>query len=126
MDTFWRQHQLTFDWSMCHCYSANAQYLSAEVSMPTFCSILWHRLLMSRSLQMSLTSSKMRSVSLSPCRSRSFRDRLRICNIRSGHIAVPLYCTDGKYQSCTDDIGSWQRILSPPFSSCTLNWPLRD
>ena len=41
-------------------------YLSALVRMPTFCKILWHKLLMSRSLQMSLTSSRIRSVSLSP------------------------------------------------------------
>ena len=54
----------------------NEIYLSALVRMPTFCKILWHRLLISRSLQMSLTNSKMRSVSFKPWM--SFLDRLRI------------------------------------------------
>ena len=45
--------------------------------MPTFWSILWQSLLTSKSLHMSLTSSKMRSVSLSPCT--SFLDLFLIC-----------------------------------------------
>ena len=51
-------------------------YLSALVSIPTFCRILWHKFLMSRSLHMSLTSVRISSVSLSPWM--SFLDRFRI------------------------------------------------
>ena len=45
------------------------EHLSASVRIPTFCKILWHKLLTSRSLQMSLTSSRMSSVSSKLCKS---------------------------------------------------------
>ena len=45
---------------------------------------------MSKSLQMSLTNSKIRSVSLSPCRSRSFRDLFLIWPERTDSAGFPL------------------------------------
>ena len=45
------------------------EHLSASVRIPTFCKILWHKLLTSRSLQMSLTNSRMSSVSSKLCKS---------------------------------------------------------
>ena len=84
-------------------------YLSAFVRIPTFCKILWHKLWISKSLQISFTNSKMRSDSSNPCT--SFLDFFLICPV------VTSMGLGGLRNVCVPSMVVTMGFVNPPLSN---------